>query len=96
MVSATTSYSARRSEPFDRSLRQTIATGAGDLAKDLGAAMDLPSDERELVRRIAAKDQAAFRTLLAGHQLRVFRFLARRNGNDAMAEELTNEVFTEV
>ena len=54
------------------------------------------SEDRLLVERIAAKDQAALRQLLSVHQVRVYRFLARRIRNDAMAEELTNEVFTEV
>ena len=33
---------------------------------------------------------------MAKHQVRVFRFLARRLRNDALAEEITNEVFAEV
>lgn len=56
----------------------------------------MQSDDQLLVTRIAAGDQAAFRTLLSLHQVRVFRFLSRRLRNDATAEDLTNDVFTEV
>jgi RNA polymerase sigma-70 factor (ECF subfamily) len=58
--------------------------------------MAMLSDDRLLVTRIAGGDQAALRGLLSLHQVRVFRFLARRLRNDALAEDLTNDVFTEV
>lgn len=54
------------------------------------------TDDRRLIERIASKDQAALRTLLAQHQPRVFRFVQRMVRNEAVAEELTNEVFLEV
>ncbi len=50
----------------------------------------------ELIRRIAQKDQAAIEALYASHQLRVHRFILRRVRSEAIAEELTNEVFMEV
>lgn len=53
------------------------------------------ADDRDLIARIAVREQAALRALMARHQSRVFRFLARRLRNDAVAEELTNEVFAE-
>jgi len=58
--------------------------------------MDQIADDRTLVARIAARDQTAFKAFMVQHQVRVFRYLARRLRNDAMAEDLTNEVFTEV
>ncbi len=58
--------------------------------------MTLSTEDRLLIGRIATGDQSALRSLLALHQVRVFRFLARRVRNDALAEDLTNEVFTEV
>jgi RNA polymerase sigma-70 factor, ECF subfamily len=58
--------------------------------------MAMLDDDRLLVSRIAGGDQTALRGLLSLHQVRVFRFLARRVRNDALAEDLTNDVFTEV
>lgn len=50
----------------------------------------------DLIARIAASDRAAMRALFARHNVRVFRFLVRRVRNEAIAEELTNEVFLDV
>jgi RNA polymerase sigma-70 factor (ECF subfamily) len=52
-------------------------------------------DDRQLIAAIASADQRALRQLIARHQLRVFRFVARIVRNEAVAEELTNEVFLE-
>lgn len=57
---------------------------------------DQITEDRALIARIAAREQTALKALMAQHQTRVYRYLARRLRNDAMAEELTNEVFTEV
>ena len=52
--------------------------------------------DRDLIARTAAKDRAAMHALYARHNVRVFRFLMGRMRNEALAEELTNEVFLEV
>lgn len=53
-------------------------------------------DERRLIARIGAQDQSALQALLGRHQLRVYRFVLRIVRRDAVAEEVTNEVFLEV
>lgn len=53
------------------------------------------SDE-VLIRLIAKGDKDAIRLLYARHSVRVFRFLVRMTNNDATAEDLVSEVFTEV
>lgn len=53
-------------------------------------------DDRELLARIGAGDQTALRALIARYQVRVFRFILRIVRREAVAEELTNEVFLEV
>jgi RNA polymerase sigma-70 factor (ECF subfamily) len=58
--------------------------------------MPQETDDRQLIARIADRDQAALRLLVGRHQLRVYRFLLRIVRNEAVAEELTNEVFMEV
>jgi RNA polymerase sigma-70 factor, ECF subfamily len=58
--------------------------------------MPQETDDRQLIARIADRDQAALRLLVGRHQLRVYRFLLRLVRNEAVAEELTNEVFMEV
>lgn len=57
--------------------------------------MTRAADEASLIGRIAAGDTTALRTLFARHQVRVFRFILRLVRNEAVAEELTNEVFLE-
>jgi RNA polymerase sigma-70 factor (ECF subfamily) len=58
--------------------------------------MTRPADEASLIGRIAAGDETALRALIARHQVRVFRFILRLVRSNAVAEELTNEVFLEV
>ena len=53
------------------------------------------SDE-VLIRLIAKGAKDAIRLLYARHSVRVFRFLVRMTNNDATAEDLVSEVFTEV
>ena len=58
--------------------------------------MPQETTDRELIARVADHDQAALRLLIGRHQLRVYRFLLRIVRSEAIAEELTNEVFMEV
>ena len=58
--------------------------------------MTQSADEASLIGRIAAGDSTALRALFARHQVRVFRFVQRLVRNEAVAEEITNEVFLEV
>jgi len=53
-------------------------------------------DDRQLITRIAGHDASALRALLGRHQLRVYRFVLRIVRREAVAEEVTNEVFLEV
>lgn len=55
-----------------------------------------PRSDRELVGRIADGDQAAVRLLFMRHHARVYRFVARQIGSEAMADDIANEVFLEV
>lgn len=50
----------------------------------------------ELVSRVAGGDQAAIRLLFQRHHARVFRFVVRQTGSEAMAEDIANEVFLEL
>ena len=72
-------------------LRQTPLDDVGRA----GSAMNSAADDRQLLERIAARDQTALRALYARHQARVFRFVLRLVKQEAIAEELTNEVFLE-
>src|SRR5262245_14487149 len=60
-----------------------------------GGAVISAADDCELVARIAAQDQTALRALYARHANRVFRFVLRLVRQEAIAEELTHEVFDE-
>jgi RNA polymerase sigma-70 factor, ECF subfamily len=50
----------------------------------------------EIIRRVATKDMMAFKQLYAQYGMRVYRFILHQSRNEALAEELTNEVFMEV
>ncbi len=52
--------------------------------------------ERELVERVTAGDQAAFEVLYERYFPRVYRFVSRRLGNRADAEETAQETFINV
>ena len=56
-------------------------------------AMDQTLDDRALIKAIAAGDAKALERLFTRNQTRVFRYLVRVVRNEAMAEELLNEVF---
>ena len=57
--------------------------------------MQAATDDLELIARLASRDQGALRALVGRYQVRVFRFVARLVRNEAIAEEITNEVFLE-
>jgi RNA polymerase sigma-70 factor (ECF subfamily) len=59
-----------------------------------GMAMSAVTD-KDLIRRIAARDQSAMTVLYARHHVRLYRYLVRLTRNEATAEELMNEVFLE-
>jgi RNA polymerase sigma-70 factor, ECF subfamily len=54
------------------------------------------ADDRALLNRLANQEQAAIRLLFERHHVKVFRFVLRLVRNEAIVEEITNEVFMEV
>ena len=54
------------------------------------------STDPELLDRIAEGDKPAMQALFARHNVRVYRFLLRLVGDEALAEDLVNEVFVDV
>jgi RNA polymerase sigma-70 factor (ECF subfamily) len=59
-------------------------------------AVDECGEDQGLLGRVARGDEAALKALFLRHQNRVFRFIQRIVRNEAVAEELTNEVFLDV
>lgn len=53
------------------------------------------ADDKDLIRRMAARDQSAMTVLYARHSVRVYRYLIRLTRIEATAEEIMNEVFLE-
>jgi RNA polymerase sigma-70 factor, ECF subfamily len=53
------------------------------------------SDEA-LIEKVAAGNRLAMQVLFARHHVRVYRFVLRMVGNDAVAEDVTSEVFLSV
>lgn len=58
--------------------------------------MDRLTADDQLIARVARADAVALEALYMRHQNRVFGFIARIVRDEAMAEELTNEVFVDV
>ncbi len=54
------------------------------------------TSDRKLIERIANADKAAVQALFARYHVRIYRFIVRMTGNEAVAEELANEVFLDV
>ncbi|MFZ0706806.1 MAG: RNA polymerase sigma factor [Candidatus Korobacteraceae bacterium] len=54
---------------------------------------DAAGDDQELVRRLARGDQAAFNACYERYRGPIFRFAWHMNGNQTIAEEVTQEVF---
>ena len=61
-----------------------------------GRTMDEELSDRRLIERMARDDEGALRILFARHYDRVFRFVHRLVRIDAIAEEVTNEIFLQV
>ena len=54
------------------------------------------TSDKKLIERIANADKAAVQALFARYHVRIYRFIMRMVGNEAVAEELANEVFLDV
>ena len=70
-------------------------TGPAAVSPSEAAAREDSSDE-ELIRRIAAGEHLAMRTLFARHRVALYRWLLRLVGDEALAEDLLSEVFLDV
>lgn len=57
---------------------------------------DMPESDERLLERLARGETQALKLLFARHSARVFRFIQRNLRNEAVAEELTNEVFLDI
>ena len=49
-----------------------------------------------LIRRVAAADRTAMHILFSKHHVAVYRFVLRRLGDKALAEDVTSDVFLDV
>jgi RNA polymerase sigma-70 factor, ECF subfamily len=55
-----------------------------------------PSDDRQLLRQLLRGKAAAFDILYERHQQDIYRFAWHMSGNDATAQEITQEVFLQM
>jgi RNA polymerase sigma-70 factor, ECF subfamily len=69
---------------------------AADARSAVATVADPNAEDRLLMARIAAADKPALRSFFLRHQTRIFRYIQRMVRNEAVAEELTNEVFLDV
>src|SRR5215470_2614013 len=69
----------------------------GEAAASLeGVAARESSSDTALIRRIAAGDQSAMRTLFVRYRVAVYRWLLRLVNDEALAEDLLSDVFLDV
>ena len=54
------------------------------------------SSDKKLIERIANADKAAVQALFARYHVRIYRFIIRMVGSEAVAKTLANEVFLDV
>jgi len=71
------------------------ATPAAARAAAYNSSDDAASDEA-LIKRIAAGDQLAMRTLFARHRIPLYRWLLRIVRNETVAEDLLSDAFLDV
>ena len=69
--------------------------GRAAASRAQAAARENSSDEA-LIKRIAAGDRLAMKTLFARHRVAVYRWLLRLVNEEALAEDLLSEVFLDV
>ncbi len=81
---------------MNRSAFHSVKDDAHDMNLRAGKMNGRDEDNRQLIERIARKDQSAVDVLFARYQLRICRFLKRMVRNEAIAAELTNEVFVKI
>src|SRR5262249_35872303 len=51
------------------------------------------SSDQALIEKVASANRLAMQVLFARHHTRVYRFVLRLVGNEALAEDVTSEVF---
>src|SRR5712692_8022891 len=73
-------------------------TRAGSAAASASAraVTQASSSDDILIKRIAAGDQLAMRTLFARHRVALYRFVQRMVGDAALAEDVLSDVFLDV
>jgi RNA polymerase sigma-70 factor (ECF subfamily) len=73
-------------------------TRAGSAAASAAArpGIQASSSDEALIRRIAAGDQLAMRTLFARHRVPLYRFVQRMVADAALAEDILSDVFFDV
>jgi RNA polymerase sigma-70 factor (ECF subfamily) len=74
----------------------TDSVAVGDADRGIARPLDQNAEDRALMARIASSDKVALRAFFLRHQTRIFRYIQRMVRNEAVAEELTNEVFLDV
>jgi len=71
-----------------------MLTATNHMSRALNA--NLSASDEVLIGRIAQGDRLAMQVLFARHQVRMYRFVLRFVGNQAVAEDLISEVFLDV
>src|SRR6266508_994013 len=89
---------ARRSavRPVEAAVHKEIARPDANVSSRRSSPAVPRASDEALLQRVAAGNGLAMQVLFARHQVRVYRFVLRRVGNAAVAEELTSDVFLDV
>ena len=77
-------------------MRNNFAGSTPDISANRSSPTARENSDEALIEKIASGNRLAMQVLFARHHARVYRFVLRLVGNDALAEDVTSEVFLSV
>ncbi len=77
-------------------MRNNFAGSTPDISANRSSPKARENSDEALIEKIASGNRLAMQVLFARHHARVYRFVLRLVGNDALAEDVTSEVFLSV
>lgn len=77
-------------------MRKNFAGSTPDISAHRSSPKAQENSDQALIEKVASGNRLAMQVLFARHHARVYRFVLRLVGNDALAEDVTSEVFLSV
>jgi len=77
-------------------MRSDFAGLVAGIAAERPSPTDKDNSDEALIAKIASRNRLAMQVLFARHHARIYRFVLRLLGSEALAEDVTSEVFLDV